>query len=116
MAGPKKPKSVELREAIARRLRAARIAYEPNAAEVARRLEIDPRVLSKYEKGGLFPDELFVVRFCELTGCPADFLYLGRITQEMDSRLAARIGVIDPELVPPPSASARQAAAPEKVG
>lgn len=99
MTTGKKPKSTELRALIARRLRAARMAYNPNGAEVARALDMDPRSLTKYEKGRLYPDEAFVVAFCQLTECPADWLYLGRITREMPPDMAARIAFSDPDLV-----------------
>lgn len=105
MAAGKKPKSSELKALIARRLKAARQAFEPNAAAVARALDVTPQTLNKYEQGVTFPDELFLVRFCDLTGVPADFIFRGRFPQEMPVVLAARIGVLDPDLVPaaPPS-------------
>lgn len=99
MANEKKPKNSDLRALMARRLKAAREAYEPNASALARALDLDPRVLHKYEKGTTFPDEMFLVRFSEVTGCPLDFIFRGKITQDMPAILAARIGVIDPGLV-----------------
>lgn len=100
MASGKKPKSSELRALIARRLKIARQAYEPNAAAVARALGITPQTMNKYEQGTTFPDELFLVKFSDLTGIPMDFIFRGRFPQEMPVVLAARIGVLDPELVP----------------
>ena len=67
--------------------------------------------MNKYEKGTTFPDELFLVRFSDLTGVPMDFLFRGLFPQEMPAVLAARIGLIDPELVPPAPAGAAMAAA-----
>jgi transcriptional regulator with XRE-family HTH domain len=100
MAAGKQPKSSELRELVSRRLKAARMAYDPNAAAVARALGISPQTLHKYENDKTFPDEMFIVKFCDLTGIPTDFIYRGRFPQEMPAVLAARIGVIDPALVP----------------
>ncbi|MFH5927420.1 helix-turn-helix domain-containing protein [Roseomonas xinghualingensis] len=113
MAG-KLPKSTELRELIGRRLKAAREAYDTNAARVARELEITPQTWNKYEQGDRFPDEMVVVRFCQLTQCPADWLYLGRITQEMPATMAARIAVAAPDLIQElPLASRKSAAEPQ---
>lgn len=110
MAAGKQPKSSELRALISRRLKAARLAYEPNAAAVARALGISPQTMNKYEQGTIFPDELFLVKFCDLTGVPMDFIFRGRFPQEMPVVLAARIGVMDPDLVPSPGQSAAMAA------
>jgi transcriptional regulator with XRE-family HTH domain len=104
------PKSSELRELIGRRLKAARIAYQPNAASVARALDLSPQTLNKYEQGTRFPDELFLVRFNELTSCPTDWIFLGRITAEMPAVMAARIAVQAPDLVSEPPMEHRPAA------
>jgi len=76
------------------------MAWNPNQAEVARILDIDPRTLSKCEGGKLFPDEAFVVGFCEASDCTADWIYLGRITVALPALLAARIAKIEPDLIP----------------
>lgn len=60
---------------------------------------MDARLLWRYEANKLFPDEGFIVQFCELTGCTADWIYLGRMTNSMPAVLAAGIGAIEPELV-----------------
>lgn len=92
-------KSSDLRHMIARRLRAARMAFSDEAKAVADATGISKQTLYKYKKGETYPDELFLVRFCQLTGCPTDFLFLGKITSEMEPALAARIAVTDPELI-----------------
>ena len=99
MAGAKPPKSTELRRWIARRLSAARWAYDENGANVARACGVSKQVMHKYEKGGAFPDELFLVRFSKLTKVPLDWLFKGEITAEMPADLAARIGARDPDLI-----------------
>lgn len=120
MARGKKVKSSELRALLARRLRAARMAYKENAAELARDLGVTPQTLNAYEKGRNFPDELFLVRFCDLTGCPMDWLLRGKMRAEMSAEMAVRIGYFDPGLlagVPPGSheATSKSPAEGEKV-
>ena len=107
MSTGKQPKSSELRRKVGERLLAVRTAYHPNRAAVARALEVDHRVLEKYEKGDRYPDEAFIVRFADLTGCPLDFLYRGLITSDMDPRLAALIAVAAPHLVEEAVAAAK---------
>lgn len=92
-------KSSELKTQIAARLKAARMAYDENGAAVARAIGIERPRLQKYEDGSTYPDEMFVVKFAQLTGCPTDWIYLGRITAEMPATMAARIAVLAPELV-----------------
>lgn len=92
-------KSSELRHLISLRLRAAREAYDPVAARVAEELNVETSTWNKYEMGRRFPDEAVIVRFCNLTKCPADWIYLGRITAEMPAAMAARIGVLAPSLI-----------------
>lgn len=99
MARGKQPKSSELRAAIATRLKAARFAYNENAAQVARDLGVTPQVLNAYEKARNYPDETFLVRFCDLTGCPSDWILRGRMEAVMPPVMASRIGVHFPELV-----------------
>lgn len=82
-----------------------------NQAEFARALGVDPRTVSRYEKGGRYPDEAFVVAFCDLTGVPADFLYRGLITDDMPATLAARIAVYDPALLEEAEQARERAAA-----
>lgn len=84
---------------MAARLKAARLAYEPNGAEAARLLDVTPQVLNAYEKGRNFPDEQFLVRFCDLTRCPVDWIFRGKMRAEMGPEMAARIAVYAPELV-----------------
>lgn len=88
-----------LKAQIAARLTAARKAYHPNAAEVARALGVSPTTWDKYEKGSRYPNERLVVMFCDMTGCPTDFIYRGLITGDMHPAMAARIGMLYPELV-----------------
>jgi transcriptional regulator with XRE-family HTH domain len=110
MAG-KQPKSSDLKSLMAARFRAARMAYSEDAVSVAEKLGITKQVMSKYENGTTFLDELVIVKFAQLTGCPPDWIFLGRITSEMPATMAVRIGVLAPELVSEVSASAVQAEA-----
>jgi transcriptional regulator with XRE-family HTH domain len=115
MARGKKAKSSDLRIMVAQRLRAARMAYEPNAAQVARDLGVTPQVLNAYEKGRNYPDETFINRFCDLSGCPAEWIYRGKFQAIMPPAMAALIGVNFPELVPgaEPAAALGEADAPK---
>ena len=99
MARGKKVKSSELRTLMARRLRAARMAYKENAAEMARDLGVTPQVLNAYEKGRNFPDEHFMLRFCNMTGCPMDWILRGKMRAEMTIEMAVRIGYFAPDLL-----------------
>lgn len=99
MAQGKKIKSSDLRMLMARRLKAARMAYKENGAEMARDLGVTPQVLNAYEKGRNFPDEYFMLRFCNLTGCPMDWILRGRMRTEMAVEMAVRIGYFDPGLL-----------------
>jgi transcriptional regulator with XRE-family HTH domain len=110
MAG-KQPKSSELKELMAARFKAARMAYSDDAVSVATKLGITKQTISKYESGTTFLDELVIVKFARLTGCPPDWIFLGRITAEMPATMAARIAVLAPELVQGVTASAVQAEA-----
>ena len=92
-------KSSELRILMAKRLKAARMAHDKMAAPVARALGISKQAINAYENGRLFPDEGYLVRFHELTGCPTDWIFLGKITAEMPPEMAARIAVLAPELL-----------------
>ncbi len=96
MARGKTEKSSDLRRLMAARLKAARLAYMENGAEMARVLGVTPQTLNSYERGRNFPDEQFLVRFCNLTGCPTDWIFRGLMSAEM----AARIGHFAPALVP----------------
>jgi transcriptional regulator with XRE-family HTH domain len=118
LAAPGKQfKSSELRLLIARRLKAARMAYDEQAAPVARALGVSKQAISGYESGRTYPDELFLVRFNALTGCPLDWIFLGKITAEMPATMAARIAAFDPELLRlGPAAQARVAERNEKAG
>lgn len=100
MARGKTEKSSDLRRLMAARLKAARLAYMENGAEMARVLGISPQTLNAYERGRNFPDEQFLVRFCNLTGCPTDWILRGRMTATMSADMAARIGHFAPALVP----------------
>lgn len=99
MARGKTEKSSDLRRLMAARLKAARLAYLENGAEMARALGITPQTLNAYERGRNFPDEHFLVRFCNLTGCPTDWILRGRMSATMSAEMAARIGHFAPDLV-----------------
>ncbi len=100
MARGKTEKSSDLRRLMAARLKAARLAYMENGAEMARVLGVTPQTLNSYERGRNFPDEQFLVRFCNLTGCPTDWIFRGLMSAAMSAEMAARIGHFAPALVP----------------
>lgn len=100
-------KSSELRALMARRLKAARYAYKENAAAVARELEISPQTLNAYERGRNFPDEMFLVQFCRITGCTTDWVFLGKMQSSISPEMASRIAVFDPSLVETSPATSR---------
>lgn len=113
---PAKPRAVDIRDAVARRLRAARSIVFDSAAACARALEISPKTWSHYEAVGKadlrYPDPYHLTRFCDATGFTTDFIYRGRlkgIAEDVQIRLAAEY----PELVeaaPDVARSARVAA------
>ena len=88
----KQPKDRALAERIGRRLFAARMAYNENQSEVAMQLGVSSQVMSAAELGRNFPDEMLVIRFCLVTGCPADWIYLGRLQSQMPVKMAAKLG------------------------
>ncbi|NHN93764.1 helix-turn-helix domain-containing protein [Acetobacter sicerae] len=100
MAHAKPPKSSELREAIAARFKAAFNAYGASQAELARQLEIDPRQLNGYLRGKNFPDESVIVKFCDITRCPTDWIYRGVIEAKMPLATAIHIAMESPDLFP----------------
>lgn len=95
------PTSSELRVAIAARLKAARIAYDPHLtkAALARKCGIAKQTMHDYEAGRTYPSAAFLVCFHELTGCSLDWIFLGKITPSMPPELAQRIGLTAPELI-----------------
>lgn len=95
----KQVKSSELRMLMARRLRAARMAFMENGAAAARLLGVTPQVLNAYEQARNFPDEHFMVRFCDLTGCTMDWILRGRLRAEMAAEMLVRISYFDAELL-----------------
>ena len=84
---------------MARRLKAARFAYVESATEAAKLLDVTPQVLNAYEKGRNYPDESFLIRFSELTGCPLEWIIRGKIRAEMPTAMAVRIGAYFPDLL-----------------
>ena len=101
MARGKTSKSAELRHLMAERLKATRIAFNPNAAEVSRALGIHPPTLNAWELGRNFPSEPFIVRFCDIVSCPVDWIYKGvdGIIVKMPTELAESLELLyGPEL------------------
>lgn len=84
---------------VARRLKAARFAYMENGAQFARQIGVTAQVLNAYEKARNYPDQLFILKFCEITGCPADWLICGRLKAAMPPCMAAKIGANFPDLI-----------------
>jgi transcriptional regulator with XRE-family HTH domain len=75
------------------RLQATRRAYHPKSAEVARRLGVHAHTLNAWEKGRNFPNEFFLIRFCDLVEVPVDWLFKGAasIEAKIDPELAASL-------------------------
>jgi anti-repressor protein len=97
----KTPKDAELRLNVGRRLHAARVAYDENQTNVAIAMGVTSKVLSAAENGRNYPDELMLIRFCRLTGCSLDWLYLGQLGGT-DPDLAERIRSLSPSLAASP--------------
>jgi hypothetical protein len=95
---PKKPRAVDIKADVSRRLKAARTVVYDSAAACARILEVPKNTWGHYEDGSRYPDPYHLVRFCDLTGFTTDFIYRGRfrgIAEDVQIRLAADC----PELV-----------------
>ena len=99
MAHRKGPKSTELKEAVCRRLKAAGEAYTKVQAGLARQLDVDPRQLNGYYQARNYPDEAFLVRFCDLTGCTMDWIFRGLMNASMPPETAVHIALAYPDLV-----------------
>ena len=87
-----KPRATDIKEDIARRLRAARSVVFDSAAKCARALDVPKNTWQHYEAGERYPDPYHLVRFCDATGFTADFIYRGRfkgIMEDVQIRLAA---------------------------
>ena len=106
----KRPKNSDLKKRLAERLHAARVAYNENQSEVARALNVTSQVLSAAETGRNYPDALMLIRFCLISGCPMDWIFLGRMQSSMPPEMAARIGSLFPALLPDREAVERVAA------
>ncbi|WP_336945311.1 helix-turn-helix transcriptional regulator [Asaia sp. HN010] len=99
MAHVKAPKSTDLKDAVRERLVAAVSAYGISQADLARRLGVSSQQVNGYIKGRNYPDELFIVRFCDLTGCTLDWLYRGLMSSAMPVELAVHIALENPRLM-----------------
>lgn len=97
--GGKQPKDSDLTKRIAERLKAARMAFDENQASVAKRLGVSPQVLSAAETGRNYPDAMMLIRFCLISECTTDWLFLGRMESSMPPKMAARIGALFPHLL-----------------
>ncbi|WP_122039332.1 helix-turn-helix transcriptional regulator [Asaia bogorensis] len=99
MAHVKAPKSTELKDAVRERLVAAIGAYGISQADLARKLNVSSQQVNGYVKGKNYPDEFFIVRFCDLTGCTLDWLYRGLMSSAMPVELAVHIALENPTLM-----------------
>lgn len=95
----------DLRSGMARRLRMARVAFKNDRAEVAKLLGIKKKLLDAYEVGRNFPDERTLVVFCDIVGCPLDWIFRGLMTSRMSLEMAARIAALAPDLLDGPEGS-----------
>lgn len=112
MAHVKAPKSTALKDAVRERLVAAIGAYGISQADLARRLEVSSQQVNGYVKGRNYPDELFIVRFCDLTGCTLDWLYRGLMSSAMPVDLAVHIALENPQLMQRDTQAANPASVP----
>lgn len=95
---PAKPRAVDIKAAVARRLRAARSIVYDTSNGCARALSMPSQTWRNYEEGVRYPDPYYAVQFCNATGVTMDFLYRGHfrgIQEDVQIRLAAEF----PELV-----------------
>jgi transcriptional regulator with XRE-family HTH domain len=108
MAKPrgKGPKSSELKAMVCARLKAAGEAYQTNQRALAKLLEIDPRQLNGYYRGKHYPDEMILVKFCNLTGCTMDWIFRGLLDVKMPPETAIWIAINEPGLMAPAARAA----------
>jgi hypothetical protein len=93
-----KPRAVDIKADVARRLKAARSIVFDSGNKCADVLEVPHNTWNHYEKGDRYPDPYHLVRFCDKTGFTTDFIYRGHfrgIAEDVQIRLAAEF----PELV-----------------
>lgn len=89
---PKKPRAIDIKVDISRRLKAARSVVFDSAAACARALGVPKNTWGHYEDASRYPDPYHLVRFLDMTGFTADFIYRGRIKgilEDVQIRLAA---------------------------
>ena len=88
----RKPRSVDLKPAIGRRLKAARTIVFDTSDACAASLGVPKETWRHYEIGDRYPDPYWITRFCDDTGFTADFIYRGHfrgIREDVQIRLAA---------------------------
>lgn len=81
---------------LARRLRAARWAYEPDDRKAAHDFGTTVETLLAVESGHQPPGNDFLLRFSGTTQTPLEWLFLGKVTSSMHPVMAARIALVDP--------------------
>lgn len=89
---PKKPRAIDIKDDVSRRLKCARSIVFDSAAACARKLEVPKNTWQHYEDATRYPDPYHLVRFLDMTGFTADFIYRGRIKgieEDVQIRLAA---------------------------
>lgn len=89
---PAKPRAIDIKEDVSRRLKCARSIVFDSAAACARALEMPNNTWLHYEDASRYPDPYHLVRFLDMTGFTADFIYRGRmkgIEEDVQIRLAA---------------------------
>ena len=74
----------ELRRAVGRRLREARVAAGLSREELGEKLNVHTGSIARWETGGSMPQPYLLERISEITGTPASWLQFG------DSRPAAK--------------------------
>jgi transcriptional regulator with XRE-family HTH domain len=71
------PLAIEMRAAAAARLVALRRLAGLSQTQVARLIEIDQTVWSRWELGNRMPDPVTMVRFCAIFKTTLNYIYLG---------------------------------------
>jgi transcriptional regulator with XRE-family HTH domain len=94
------------RQQVGRRLKTAIQALGLSQAAVARELAVSPQKLGNWIRGDHYPDEWFVLRFCNRYGVTTDYLYRG-LTPGLQQALAGALFAAEEEA---------QAASPAAVG
>lgn len=98
MARVKRPTARDIKTAVGERLLWAREIVCESGAQCARLLDVPVNTYYSWEKGKKYPDPFYVVRFCDLFGVTADWIYRGRL-KGVVAPVQLRLAAEHPELV-----------------